>query len=94
MKIQNDQRVWLDKTQGLETFGAFEDQKFYSVQYAGEYNDLVRAEMARVERWQAWCKQAYMNARAGLDMPEPLFLLEDADVKAPQAAEAEEQQDA
>jgi hypothetical protein len=68
MRTANDNRLWFDKADGKTLFGVFTDQRFYSSQfeetYEGEADDL-RALVDLFEQYTKWCKDNYLERRAG-----------------------------
>ena len=70
MKQANDTRLWLDRVQGQEVFGLFTDQKFYSVEYKGEQTEELQSFLHDLNLYQEWARESFLNARAGIEMPE------------------------
>jgi hypothetical protein len=71
-------RVWLDKAQLQEVYGAFAEQKFYSVEYLGDDVESVKTLATVVAHFQEWAKEAYLQARMGNPTPpltEPLAII-------------------
>lgn len=68
MRTANDKRLWLDKADGVTTYGLYPDQRFYSVEYA-DSNDVVLAFREYVLEYNDWCKAAYVATREGVELP-------------------------
>lgn len=79
MKIVDDDRVWLDRQQMHTVFGAFEEQKFYSVEYDTQYTPAVSLFAKQVRDFQDWCRVVHAEINQGVateDLtPPPAFLL-------------------
>lgn len=69
MKHSDDNRLWLDRAQGQEVFGLYEDQRFYSVQYTGGSEEEIRAFLSNVRDYEAWAREAFLAIRSGQEAP-------------------------
>ena len=77
MRFENG-RAWLDKAQLQDVYGIFDEQKFYSVEYLEDDREAVAEFAKKVSEFQAWAREAYLQARQGVTTlpPPPAFVTE------------------
>lgn len=75
MKTPDDNRVWIDSSRESTVYSAYEDQRFYSVQYDGDSPEAVLAFAEKAREFSKWARDYSLAKQTGQPAPEvPSFV--------------------